>query len=458
MLTPFNNRAGAASSDLRAKTVQSAAERCQVFGLTPGQAPDLHRLAAPQLLELQQRNARLCAQALPVMEMLYEQLTHAKSIVLLTDASGVVLQALGDAGFLERAEQVALAPGALWAEADKGTNAVGTALMTESPTCIFGPEHFLRSLQFLTCAAAPLFDHKGALLGIINVSSDRRAYHPHTQALASLSARLIETQWFSDKFSQHLRLHLHPSSSALGTLHEGVLALDDAGRVLGANRRAIELLGDSAHHLRRSGVQNLFDTNLSGLIDQARRHPEQALLLAFIHQGRPGPAEPMHARLSLGRMQPQPQPQSQPQPQRLRPTGMGMGMGMGELADASSAPAAAILLTPTVMRTGAWAETEGSTTAVAEPTPAARTATIEPCAEQAQHTGLATQATPTLRQAELLAIHAAVQHCGGNLAQAARDLGIGRSTLYRKLKSVNAAVEAAAALRSVPSAPHGDQA
>jgi transcriptional regulator of acetoin/glycerol metabolism len=455
LLTPFNNRAGAASSDLRAKTVQSAAERCQVFGLTPGQAPDLHRLAAPQLLELQQRNARLCAQALPVMEMLYEQLTHAKSIVLLTDASGVVLQALGDAGFLERAEQVALAPGALWAEADKGTNAVGTALMTESPTCIFGPEHFLRSLQFLTCAAAPLFDHKGALLGIINVSSDRRAYHPHTQALASLSARLIETQWFSDKFSQHLRLHLHPSSSALGTLHEGVLALDDAGRVLGANRRAIELLGDSAHHLRRSGVQNLFDTNLSGLIDQARRHPEQALLLAFIHQGRPGPAEPMHARLSLGLSLGRMQPQPQSQPQRLRPT----GMGMGELADASSAPAAAILLPPPVVLAETWAETEGSAAAAAGPTPAARSATIEPCAEQAQHAGLATQAAPTLRQAELRAIHAAVQHCGGNLAQAARDLGIGRSTLYRKLKSVNAAVEAAAALPSVPpTAPHGEQA
>src|SRR6478609_3508089 len=234
-------------------------ERSAAFGLQPQAAPDLHRLAPVQLQELQERNARLCAQALPVMDMLYEQLTHAQSMVLLTDASGVVLHALGDAGFLERAQQIALAPGALWAEANKGTNAVGTALMTESPTLVHGQEHYLRAMQFLTCSAAPIFDHKGALLGVVDVSGDRRSYHPHTLALAGMSARLIENQWFADKFRHGLRLHFHPSSMGLGTLHEGVLALDEEGRVLGANRRAIELLGEAATHLRREGVQSLFD-------------------------------------------------------------------------------------------------------------------------------------------------------------------------------------------------------
>ncbi|MGS0757442.1 hypothetical protein ACVBEH_24050, partial [Roseateles sp. GG27B] len=80
-------------------------------------------------------------------------------------------------------------------------------------------------------------------------------------------------------------------------------ALNEAGQVLGANRRALELLGDSAHHLRRSGVQSLFDTDLSGLIDQARAHPEQALLLAFVHGRGTHHGEPIHARLSLGTTQ-----------------------------------------------------------------------------------------------------------------------------------------------------------
>ena len=357
--------------------------------------------------------------------------------------------------FLQRAEQIALAPGARWAEADKGTNAVGTALMTESPTGIFGQEHYLRALQFLTCAAAPLFDHKGALLGVINVSSDRRAYHPHTQALANLSARLIETQWFTDKFSRHLCLHLHPRASALGTLHEGVLALNEAGQVMGANRRAIELLGDTAHHLRRGGVQSLFDTDLSGLIDQARQHPEQALLLAFVHRGEPGHGEPIHARLSLGTTPAQ---------------RVGAAAPATPSTPSSAAQTGAAIVVPLAMRESAGltesadsAEAEKSSAssdlaaAVGPPALLTTTATASGGTVQGEWQPAAKPA-PTLRQAELLAIQAAVQNCGGNLALAARHLGIGRSTLYRKLKTL--AVAAAAQTPSAPasaSASLGDQ-
>ena len=392
MHSPAPNPVGA--QELHQQTILSSHERSRAFGLQPQYSADLARLDAAALRDLQLRNARLCAQALPVMEMLYEQLTHAQSMVVLTDASGVVLQALGDAGFLQRAQTVALAPGAMWSEASKGTNAIGTALMTERATLVHGQEHFMRSMQFLTCSAAPVFDHKGVLLGVIDVSGDRRSYHPHTLALAAMAARLIENQWFADKFRHHLRLHFHTSGQSLGTLHECVLALDDSGGLLGANRRALEALGTAATHLRRESLASLFGTSVGALIDHTHRHPDQPLPLNLRRNGQPG--DRVQAKLSLGR-------------ERTALDG----------PDTSTEAHLSIEL-PTVP-------------------PAAPSAAVPRDEQTARGPLAAEHAMPgspafTLRDAELKAIQAALDACNGNLSLAARQLGIGRSTLYRKIK------------------------
>jgi len=66
----------------------------------------------------------------------------------------------------------------------------------------------------------------------------------------------------------------------------------------------------------------------------------------------------------------------------------------------------------------------------------ARAAKAEPEGRDAPHT------LPTLEELERRHIERAISACGGNLSQAARVLGIGRTTLYRKLEQYGVLVSA----------------
>ena len=87
----------------------------------------------------------------------------------------------------------------------RGTNAVGTALIEGKPIVVNGTEHYLRNNSFLACAAAPLTEPSGRLLGVIDISCDSRIYHPHTFGLVRAAAQMIENRMFEIAFSPTTR-------------------------------------------------------------------------------------------------------------------------------------------------------------------------------------------------------------------------------------------------------------
>jgi transcriptional regulator of acetoin/glycerol metabolism len=279
---------GAPSDGVRQAAIDESHERCVALGLTKTSVPELSPTPLPRLLETRERHRRLYEQAAPVMEMLFEQIVSTHSIVALTDPQGTILHSVGDSGFLERAQQIALAPGVNWSESTKGTNAIGTALFTETPTIVHASEHYVRANHFLTCSAAPIFDHAGQMLGVLDVSGDHRSYHAHTLAMVTMSARMIENQWFTDKFRNGLRLHFHRRPDMLGTMREAMVALSPDGKILGANRSALELLGISAAALRMQGLEAVFGITLAGIVDHCRRGTDEPLALPSVLRHDPG--------------------------------------------------------------------------------------------------------------------------------------------------------------------------
>ncbi len=254
-------------------TLARSWQRSWDAGLPPcGHMPSAPHASATQLARALEQQRELVAYAQPLMEWLLAQVQGSASMLLLADASGMLLQALGDPAFMRRAERVALRPGASWHEQYRGTNAIGTALTEGCTTVVQGQEHYLERNGFLTCAAEPIRDAQGRLLGALDLSSHHADYHRHSLGLVRTAARMVENRLFDrhDGLRDGLRLQLHPRREGLGTLTEGLLALREDGLLLGANRAALALLGLGWDDLGHRGISQMLAEPLAQLLAHAQ--------------------------------------------------------------------------------------------------------------------------------------------------------------------------------------------
>ncbi|KVT17803.1 sigma-54-dependent Fis family transcriptional regulator [Burkholderia ubonensis] len=262
-----------------APSIQKAHERSETFGLQVSARPDYDVLSNAALVLKREQNRVLCVHAMPVMETLHEQIVNTQSMIVLTDAEGLILHSIGDDDFLRRAEKVALRPGANWAENRQGTNAIGTALAELCPMVVHGDQHFLAANRFLTCSSVPILDPYGDAIGVLDVTGDHRSYHQHTMALAKMSVQMIENHLFTTTFQETLQVSFHGRPEFLGTLMEGIVAFTADGRFLSANRSAQFQLGMPLAALRAHTLSSLFDVTPAQLIDRMRASPDQRLML-----------------------------------------------------------------------------------------------------------------------------------------------------------------------------------
>ena len=189
--------------------IQMSWERCLGYGLDSDRHSDFDVLEQGLLADQIEKNRHLLIHAQPVMDVLFEQIVDTQNVVVLSNETGYILHSCGDPEFLARAEKVALAPGAEWCEASRGTNAIGTALAIGAPVVVHGDQHFLSANHFLTCSASPIHDPFGRLIGILDLTGDRRSFNRHAMALVRMSAQMIENRMFSSAFDKVLILRFH---------------------------------------------------------------------------------------------------------------------------------------------------------------------------------------------------------------------------------------------------------
>ncbi|WPB89582.1 GAF domain-containing protein [Streptomyces malaysiensis] len=164
-------------------------------------------------------------------------------LLAVCDEQGRLLWVEGHAGVRDRAERMNFVAGARWDERHAGTNAPGTALTVDHAVQIFATEHFNRTVQPWTCAAAPVHDpHTGRLLGAVDITGGDHLAAPHSLALVQATARAAEAQLLAEApRTRGPRISL----TALGR-DEALLAVD--GRRLRLGRRHSEIMVLLAGH------------------------------------------------------------------------------------------------------------------------------------------------------------------------------------------------------------------
>lgn len=255
------------------KTIERSWTRCAELGLPADRIRDLNRISDAAICREHERAATLVSHALPVMEHLYQQIAHTHSMVILSDEDGLILHSIGDPDFISKAESVALQPGVSWAENQKGTNAIGTAIIEQAPVIVFAAQHYVTSNHFLTCSASPILNPFGKMVGILDITGDYRSHQHHTLALVRMAVQMIESRLFAMQFPNEVIVSFHPDAHYLGSLNEGKMAFSANGEFIAGNSAARQLLG--FHSDDGSSFNDMFDIPFEQLLLRAKQqiHP-----------------------------------------------------------------------------------------------------------------------------------------------------------------------------------------
>lgn len=238
--------------------------------LDPGAASRKNILSAEDIRRHQEQHQQYLSIASQGVSGLARRVVPAGFAVLLSDEHGITLDSRLPSQH-DAYTQSGLVVGARWDESVVGTNGIGTTLAAAQPLIIHREEHFLASNFRLSCSVAPIFDAQGLLRGCLNAtcmnSDGPRESQYLTLQLVIMYARLIENAHFRQSYRDRLTLSLKPIDEIADLANEQLLALDESGRVIGANRAAFVALElADGPTLLGAPIDSLLPTNVDELL------------------------------------------------------------------------------------------------------------------------------------------------------------------------------------------------
>ncbi|PRT18984.1 MULTISPECIES: sigma-54-dependent Fis family transcriptional regulator [Bacillus] len=166
--------------------------------------------------------------AIPQLQNMRKTIDELQMMALLIDPDGYVLSLSGNQQTLKRAKHINFIEGVKWTEAAVGTNAIGTALQIEEAIMISGTEHYSVASHSWSCAAAPIHNDDGKLIGVLDFSCPIEFSHPYMLGIVTSIAHAIEREC-------SIRVH----QNELHLIHRFLDVIDSDEQVVICNHRDV---------------------------------------------------------------------------------------------------------------------------------------------------------------------------------------------------------------------------
>ena len=258
--------------------------------LEPARACEPVILSASELRSHRQQSEELIRIARSGLEALYTQMAGQNYVLLLGDRSGVAVEFLGDPAFDHRLKKAGLYLGAEWSESRAGTCAIGACIETGEPLTIHQTDHFDVTHTPLSCTAAPIYDTRGELAAVLDISLLSSPIAKASQNLAlhmvAATARRIELANLMAQTRHEWVLRFSRSPDFLDVDPEAAISLDGAGRIIGMTHHGAQLLARAAGLSWREPARiigqplgRFLDLAVDDLGDLTRRRPTRDRLV-----------------------------------------------------------------------------------------------------------------------------------------------------------------------------------
>ncbi|MEW4151050.1 sigma-54-dependent Fis family transcriptional regulator [Bacillus thuringiensis] len=166
--------------------------------------------------------------AIPQIQNMRKTIDELQMMALLIDPDGYVLSLSGNKQTLKRAKHINFIEGVKWTEEAVGTNAIGTALEIEEAIMISGTEHYSVVSHSWSCAAAPIHNDDGKLIGDLDFSCPIEFSHPYMLGMVTSIAHAIEREC-------SIRVH----QNELHLIHRFLDVIDSDEQVVICNHRDV---------------------------------------------------------------------------------------------------------------------------------------------------------------------------------------------------------------------------